>query len=125
MEIKKEIKRRKSVHTFEWTDETVAEFLDYFLSEFSFRQKVIRIFSNNEFEYIDVVKEEIEKFKNSERNKDIVWIKENKELFSIAGIERAAGLPETSLLQALNGGQKFPKKWEAKLNQFVKKIKSK
>jgi hypothetical protein len=67
--------------------------------------------------------EAIEDFKKSERNKDIVWIRDNKELLSIAAIEKVAGLPETSLLKAVNGGQKFPKKWEKKLSEFVKKLK--
>tara|TARA_R100000988_G_scaffold74203_2_gene38816 strand:+ start:3754 stop:4083 length:330 start_codon:yes stop_codon:yes gene_type:complete len=107
----REVKKRKSVHTFRWTDETVIDFVKENISIGS-------------ISHLYLVKA-IENFKNSERNKDIVWIKENKELLSIAGIEKAAGLPETSLLKAVNGGQKFPKKWEAKLNQFVKKIKSK
>lgn len=106
-----EKKTRKSVHTFEWTDETVIDFVKENISIGS-------------ISHLYLVKA-IENFKNSERNKDIVWIKENKELLSIAGIEKAAGLPETSLLKAVNGGQKFPKKWEDKLSEFIKQLKGK
>jgi len=109
-----EKKRRKSVHTFKWTDEMVMDFVKENIS-LGARQSISNLY----------LLKAIENFKNSERNKDIVWIRDNKELLSIAGIEKAAGLPETSLLKAVNGGQKFPKKWESKLSEFVKELKSK
>lgn len=107
--MEKEIKRRNSVHTFKWTDETVIDFVNEKVTECS-----------NLY-----LTRSIEDFKNSERNKDIVWLKKNKELLSIAAIEKFSGVPETSLLKAINGSQKFPKKWEYKLSEFIKKLKGK
>ena len=101
------IKRRVSVHTFKWTDETVMDFVNEKFGK-----------HNNLY----LVKA-IEEFKNSERNKDIVWLRDNKEVFSIAGLEKTIGLPKTSLLKAIDGTQKFPKKWEKTLSEFVKQLK--
>ena len=105
--MEKEIKRRKSVHTFKWTDDAVMDFVNK------------KIAKHNDFYLMKA----IEDFKKSERNEDIVWIRDNKDVFSIAGLEKTIGLPKTSLLKAIDGTQKFTKKWEKTLSEFVKRLK--
>ena len=46
-------------------------------------------------------------------------IKTNKAFLSIRGIEKELGMPDSTLIKAVNKVQKLPKKWEKPLNDFI------
>ena len=109
-----EIKRRKSVHTFIWTDELVLEFA-----------KISMKGPYGSYKGCKSTEQKLIKFKQVEHNKNLIWVKENKDYLSIARIEKDIGMPETTLLKAVNGIQHFPKKWEADLDSFIRKLRKK
>ena len=52
----------------------------------------------------------------------IEWLKQNKQFLSIRAIEQHLKMPNSTLIKAVNGSQKLPKKWENKLNKFIKEL---
>jgi hypothetical protein len=54
----------------------------------------------------------------------IDWLKNNKDSLSIRGIERQLKMPDSTLIKAVNGSQKLPKKWVEPLNQFLNNLKN-
>ena len=48
----------------------------------------------------------------------INWLIANKEFLSISGIERHLKMPNSTLVKAVNGSQKLPKKWIKPLTEF-------
>jgi fructose-1,6-bisphosphatase len=52
----------------------------------------------------------------------INWLKKNKKFLSIRAIEQHLEMPNSTLIKAVNGSQKLPKKWENKLNKFIKEL---
>jgi hypothetical protein len=50
----------------------------------------------------------------------IDWIKQNKKFLSLTAIEKEVGMPPTTLIKAVEGTQKLPKKWASKLENFIK-----
>ena len=55
---------------------------------------------------------------------NINWLKENKDSLSLRGIERQLNMPDTTLVKAVNGSQKLPKKWIEPLKQFLNNLKN-
>lgn len=52
----------------------------------------------------------------------IKWLQKNKKLLSIRAIEQCLKMSDSTLIKAVNGSQKLPKKWENKLNKFIKEL---
>ena len=50
----------------------------------------------------------------------IDYIKKNKKFLSLTAIEKETGMPPTTLIKAVEGTQKLPKKWIEKLETFIK-----
>lgn len=46
-------------------------------------------------------------------------LQKNKRLLSIRAIEKEIGMPDSTLIKAVNEVQKLPKKWEQPLNDFI------
>tara|TARA_R100000995_G_scaffold70727_1_gene39320 strand:+ start:5484 stop:5819 length:336 start_codon:yes stop_codon:yes gene_type:complete len=109
-----EKRTRRSRHTFVWTDELVLEFA-----------KISMKGPYGSYKGCKSTEQKLIRFKEVEHNKNLVWVKENKDFLSIARIEKDIGMPETTLLKAVNGIQHFPKKWEADLDDFVRKFRKK
>jgi hypothetical protein len=53
----------------------------------------------------------------------IDWLRKNKTILSIRGIEKELGMPDSTLIKAVNGSQSLPKKWKEPLNEFVTELK--
>lgn len=51
---------------------------------------------------------------------EISWLKKNKEMLNIAGIENQLSIPKTTLNLWLCGNRSLPKKWEPALVSWVK-----
>lgn len=49
----------------------------------------------------------------------IDYLKTNKYIFNISGIERRLNMPVDTLRKAISGDQKLPKKWEKPLHKFL------
>lgn len=49
----------------------------------------------------------------------IDWLKKNKKFVKIRAIEQELNMPDSTLIKAVNGVQKLPKKWKDPLNKFV------
>ncbi len=60
-------------------------------------------------------------------NNSIKWLKDNKESLSIRGINRqlneSFGFPLETLVKAVSGKRKLPKKWLTPLEAFIKTLK--
>jgi hypothetical protein len=52
----------------------------------------------------------------------IDWIKGNKNILNIQGIEKFIGMPNSTLTKAVNESQSLPKKWEKPLEEFIIKL---
>jgi len=52
----------------------------------------------------------------------IDWIKKNKQFLSIRGIEKHLEMPDSTLTKAVNGSQNLPKKYNERLNDFIKSL---
>ena len=52
----------------------------------------------------------------------IDYLKTNKDIYNISGIERRLNMPVDTLRKAISGDQKLPKKWEKPLIGFIAKI---
>lgn len=50
----------------------------------------------------------------------INWLRKNKDFLSIRGIEKHLGMPDSTLIKAVNEVQTLPKKWEQPLEDFIK-----
>jgi len=50
----------------------------------------------------------------------IDYLKTNKDIFNISGIERRLNMPVDTLRKAISGDQKLPKKWARPLYEFLK-----
>jgi hypothetical protein len=50
----------------------------------------------------------------------INWLQKNKEFLSIRGIEKHLGMPDSTLIKAVNGVQTLPEKWKQPLEDFIK-----
>jgi len=55
-------------------------------------------------------------------NREIDWLKKNKEFISSRAIEKHLGIPDTVLAKAVRGTQKLSRKWEEPLKQFLKEM---
>lgn len=53
----------------------------------------------------------------------IDWVKKNKSVLSIRAIEKELGMPDSTLIKAVNGAQNLPRKWEQPLQEFVTELK--
>lgn len=47
------------------------------------------------------------------------WLKSNKELLNISGLEKAIGCPHTTLQKVLQGAKPLPNKWAVKIHGIV------
>jgi len=47
-------------------------------------------------------------------------LKRNKSYLSIRGIEKELGMPDSTLIKAVNGVQKLPQKWKQPLDNFIR-----
>jgi hypothetical protein len=63
-----------------------------------------------------------EKYKPIKISKMVEWIIKNKSFLSIRAIEQHLGIPDSTLSKAVNGSQKFPKKWEKPLKNFINEL---
>ena len=54
----------------------------------------------------------------------IDWLRKNKDALSLRGIERQLNMPDTTLVKAVNGSQKLPKKWIEPLDKFLNNLKN-
>ncbi len=52
----------------------------------------------------------------------IDWLKKNKSSLSIRAIEQQLGMPDSTLIKAVNGSQNLPKKWEQPLMDFITEL---
>lgn len=52
----------------------------------------------------------------------IEWLRKNKDSLSIRGIEKQLNMPDSTLIKAVKGIQKLPKKWEVPLKEFIEKL---
>lgn len=52
----------------------------------------------------------------------INWLQKNKDFLSIRGIEKHLGMPDSTLIKAVTGAQKLPKKWEQPLSYFINNL---
>lgn len=52
----------------------------------------------------------------------IDWLQKNKDFLSIRGIEKHLGMPDSTLIKAVTGAQKLPKKWEQPLTDFINNL---
>lgn len=52
----------------------------------------------------------------------IEWLRKNKESLSVRGIEKQLGMPDSTLIKAVKGTQKLPKKWEQPLSDFINNL---
>jgi hypothetical protein len=52
----------------------------------------------------------------------IDWLKKNKDSLSIRGIEKELKMPDSTLIKAVSGVQKLPKKWEIPLYEHITQI---
>ena len=46
-------------------------------------------------------------------------LRKNKNYLSIRGIEKELGMPDSTLIKAVNKVQKLPEKWKQPLNDFI------
>ncbi len=46
-------------------------------------------------------------------------LRKNKKYLSIRAIEKKLGMPDSTLIKAVNGSQTLPKKWEKPLFDFI------
>lgn len=53
---------------------------------------------------------------------EINWLKKNKAMLNIAGIENELSMPKTTIHLWLCGSRALPKKWEPALVGWVKKF---
>ncbi len=51
--------------------------------------------------------------------KSIDYLIKNKQFLSIRAIEQHLEMPDSTLIKAVNGSQKLPKKWVNLLNNFI------
>lgn len=51
------------------------------------------------------------------------WIMDNSESLSIRGINKQVGMPEDTLIKAVNQSQMLPKKWRQPLETFINNLK--
>ena len=49
----------------------------------------------------------------------IDWLQKNKQFLSIRAIEQHLEMPDSTLIKAVNGLQKLPKKYEERLSKFL------
>ena len=49
----------------------------------------------------------------------IKWLQDNKQFLSIRAIEQYLEMPDSTLIKAVNGSQNLPKKYEARLSEFL------
>lgn len=49
-------------------------------------------------------------------------LKNNKQYLSIRGIEKKLGMPDSTLIKAVNGVQKLPEKWKQPLDDFIRAL---
>ena len=49
----------------------------------------------------------------------IKWLQDNKQFLSIRAIEQHLEMPDSTLIKAVNGSQKLPKKYEERLIKFL------
>ena len=52
----------------------------------------------------------------------IDWLRKNKDFLSIREIEKQLGMPDSTLIKAVTGVQKLPKKWEQPLTDFINNL---
>ena len=50
------------------------------------------------------------------------WIKANKDVLSIRGINTRLGMPNSTLTKAVDETQNLPKKWIEPVNEFVRTL---
>ena len=49
-------------------------------------------------------------------------LRKNKKLLSIRAIEKDLGMPDSTLIKAVNGVQKLPDKWKQPLDYFIRAL---
>jgi hypothetical protein len=49
-------------------------------------------------------------------------IRKNKNYLSIRAIEKELGMPDSTLIKAVNGTQTLPKKWAQPLSDFIRAL---
>jgi hypothetical protein len=49
-------------------------------------------------------------------------LRKNKNYLSIRGIEKKLGMPDSTLIKAVNGVQKLPEKWKQPLDDFIRAL---
>ena len=49
-------------------------------------------------------------------------LKKNKNYLSIRAIEKYLGMPDSTLIKAVNGVQKLPDKWKQPLDDFIRAL---
>ncbi len=54
----------------------------------------------------------------------VTFFKKHKTLLSIRGVEKTIGLPNDTLIKAVNGRQSLPKKWEEPLRELITNLSS-
>lgn len=52
----------------------------------------------------------------------INWLRKNKTILSIRAIEKELGMPDSTLIKAVNKVQNLPKKWKEPLREFVTEL---
>lgn len=52
----------------------------------------------------------------------IEYLKDNKDIFNISGIERKLDIPKDTIRHSISGKQKLPDKWIKPLKQFIKNL---
>lgn len=49
-------------------------------------------------------------------------LRKNKNYLSIRAIEKELGMPDSTLIKAVNGVQKLPDKWKQPLDDFIRAL---
>jgi len=52
----------------------------------------------------------------------IEGLRKNKNYLSIRGIEKKLGMPDSTLIKAVNGVQRLPEKWKQPLDDFIRAL---
>jgi len=58
-------------------------------------------------------------FKSTNMSEVVTFFKKHKTVLSIRGVEKSIGLPNDTLIKAVNGRQSLPKKWEEPLKELI------
>lgn len=52
----------------------------------------------------------------------IEYLKKNKDIFNMSGIERRLDIPKDTIRHSVSGKQKFPNKWIKPLKNLINKL---